>query len=138
VGPAAVAGEARDLDRRGTELGQQWTARSSGWLRLICALLIGDAAEAVPLCKLNIERTVLATGTIDHVTFEARGDTAIVAGDLTGGVRFLGWSRSIAYRNGNLWPLTALTEQLLDRARVALSPEAFDTAWRDGEAGQGI
>ena len=138
VGPAAAAAEARDLDRRASELGQQWTTRCSGWLRLICALLTGDAAAAVPLCELNVERTLQATNTIDHVTFEARGDTAIVAGDLAGGVRLLGWSRSIAYRNGNLWPLSGLTKQLLERARVGLPPELFDAAWRDGEAGQGI
>jgi predicted ATPase/DNA-binding SARP family transcriptional activator len=135
VGPAAMVATARDLDHRATELGLHWAGRCCGFFGLICALLGDDADAAAEFCRSSTDRALRATGTVDHVTFEARGATAIVVGDLAEGVRLLSRSRSIADRHGNLWPVSPpVVNALLERARSTLSAEAFDAAWRDGRA----
>ena len=132
-GPAAVGARAAELLGRSLEADNLFVAWLSGWLGVLCALLVGDPVTGMDLLRRTEDYTRRLGGSLIANLVEFEANFAVLAGELDRAARLFGQSRALAFRSGTPWPISPATEPMLAQVRSALPPADYEQAWREGE-----
>jgi predicted ATPase/DNA-binding SARP family transcriptional activator len=132
VEPAVTLARAEQLYPRALALDLDVAAWMVARAGSHAALAAGDAGTGMRWSEDVIALHLVEGGEFGGAFVEMRANFLALAGDHRAAVRLYSAARAQRHREGLEWRTAPETDELRERARVALDPAEYERAWREG------